>query len=169
MVFSIGLHEIDKELLERIKKKLKVGSVYRQGKNAIQFRVKSIKKLKIIFDHFDKYPLITDKLADYLLLKKAFYLFIKKEHLTKEGLHKFVAIKASMNWGLSPKLLTSFHYIVPVARPLVLNKKVQDPYWLSGFISAEGCLMVNIWANKTHSLGFQVILIFQLTQQSINE
>lgn len=97
MVFSIGLHEIDKELLERIKKKLKVGSVYRQGKNAIQFRVKSIKKLKIIFDHFDKYPLITDKLADYLLLKKAFYLFIKKEHLTKEGLHKFVAIKASMN------------------------------------------------------------------------
>ena len=78
LFFSIALHEIDKALLEQIKNKLKVGSVYRQGKNAIQFWVQSIKELKIIFDHFDKYPLITDKLADYLLLKKAFYLLSQK-------------------------------------------------------------------------------------------
>ena len=71
-----------------------------------------------------------------------------------------------MNWGLSPKLLTSFNDIVPVARPLVLNKKVKDPHSLSGFISAEGCFMVSIRESKTHSLGFQVILMFELTQQS---
>ena len=35
-----------------------------------------------------------------------------KEHLTIEGLHKIVAIKASLNLGLSNELKTSFSNIV---------------------------------------------------------
>lgn len=46
-----------------------------------------------------------------------------KEHLTKEGLLKFVAIKASMNLGLSPELLVDFPGIVPEDRA---NVKLQD-------------------------------------------
>ena len=37
-----------------------------------------------------------------------------KEHLTIEGLHKIVAIKASMNWGLSDELKKEFPNIILV-------------------------------------------------------
>ena len=51
-----------------------------------------------------------------------------EEGLTIEGLHKIVAIKASMNRGLSEKLQNAFSDVKSVERPLVLDKKVQDPY-----------------------------------------
>jgi hypothetical protein len=45
-----------------------------------------------------------------------------KEHLTIEGIHKLIAIKASMNLGLSKKLKAAFPDTIPVQRPLVNNK-----------------------------------------------
>jgi hypothetical protein len=39
------------------------------------FIVSSIKELEVIINHFDKYPLLTQKQADYLLFKSAFALF----------------------------------------------------------------------------------------------
>ena len=42
---------------------------------------------------------------------------INKEHLTEEGLQKIVAIRASLNWGLTDKLTAAFPSIVPVRRP----------------------------------------------------
>jgi hypothetical protein len=51
-----------------------------------------------------------------------------KEHLTIEGLHKIVAIKASLNLGLSDELKTSFPYLVAIKRPLIKNKEILDPY-----------------------------------------
>lgn len=50
--------------------------------------VQSIEDLAKIIDHFDQYPLITQKLADYKIFKEAFYLFQNKEHLTVDGLKK---------------------------------------------------------------------------------
>ena len=43
----------------------------------------------------------------------------RKEHLTIEGLHKIIAIRASMNRGLSEKLKLAFLSVVPVVIPLV--------------------------------------------------
>jgi hypothetical protein len=59
--------------------------------------VQSIKDIAVIVEHFDKYPLITQKQGDYLLFKMAVNLILNKEHLTIEGLRKIVAIRASMN------------------------------------------------------------------------
>ena len=56
--------------------------------------------------------------------------------MTKEGLEKLVALKASHNLGLSDKLKQAFHDVHPVARPIV---KDQNPHWLVGFTAAEGC------------------------------
>jgi hypothetical protein len=47
-----------------------------------------------------------------------------KEHLTDEGIKKIVAIKASVNRGLSADLNAAFPNIDPVPRPIVENKKV---------------------------------------------
>ena len=54
-------------------------------------------------------------------------------------------------------------------RPIVLNKIIPDPHWLSGFTSAEGCYYVNIIQDSRYKTGFQVKLKFQITQHSRDE
>jgi hypothetical protein len=63
----------------------------------MQYRVSSLKNLQIITDHFDSYPLITQKRADYLLFKQAIAIIKNKEHLSIEGILKLVGIKATLN------------------------------------------------------------------------
>jgi hypothetical protein len=81
----------------------------------------------MIIDHFEKYPLLTQKWADFKLFKQVVELMSRKEHLTIEGLDKIVAIKASMNLGLSLLLKQSFSDIIPVERPTVEDQKIKDP------------------------------------------
>jgi len=43
-----------------------VGTISAQSKDSVQYRVASLKDLNaIIIPHFDKYPLITQKKADF--------------------------------------------------------------------------------------------------------
>ncbi len=77
-----------------------LGNITSRRNGSCVYSVQSIKDLAVIIDHFDKYPLITKKGADYLLFKMAVNLIQNKEHLTMVGLRKIVAIRASMNWGL---------------------------------------------------------------------
>jgi len=86
-------------VIEQIKKLYGVGSIY-SGSYA-QFSVRSFKELSVIINHFDKYPLITQKQADYLLFREVFFMIESREHLTTEGMAKIVALKASLNKGLS--------------------------------------------------------------------
>ena len=138
--FWISLHERDKAILEQIQAYLKAGNLIKHYSNQIvHYRISSTKDLAKIFDHLDKYPLITQKLADYELFKEAYNLILNKQHLTLSGLHKIVAIKASINRGLSDQLKTAFLDIIPRVRPLVINKTILNPEWLAGFIAAEGC------------------------------
>ena len=104
------------------------GSISFQPKQKmVQYRVCSPSILENVINHFEKFPLITDKRADYELLKHAVKLIELKEHLTLQGLRKIVALRASMNLGLSKKLLAAFPVVIQVTRPLVKNKKIQDP------------------------------------------
>ena len=81
-----------------------------------------------------------------------------------EGLRKLIAIKASMNRGLSDKLKSAFPNIIPVDRPVVIDQVIPDPNWIAGFASAEGCFYIRLAKSKSHLTGFQVLLIFYLTQ-----
>lgn len=47
-----------------------------------------------------------------------------KEHLTLEGFSKIVAIKASMNYGLTPELKSAFPSIIPIDRPTGIENKI---------------------------------------------
>ena len=85
------------------------------------------------------------------------------------GLHKIVAIKASMNLGLSEKLRAAFPDVTPAERPPSKDALLINPHWLAGFTSGEGCFIVLITPSKTHSVGFQVILVYQVTQHSRDE
>lgn len=161
--FQITLHKKDKPLLEQIQSYLGVGKIYKQGSELIQFRVQSLKDLKVIIDYFDKFPLITEKWADYFLFKQILNLMLEKEHRTLEGLYRIIAIKASINRGLTDKLKFTFSNVTRVVRPSVINIKISDPNWLAGFTSAEGSFMVQV---KTSG---QVQLVFRLGQHSRDE
>jgi hypothetical protein len=123
-----------------------------------------MEELKILINYFDKYPLITQKYADYQLFKQAFLLIDNKEHLTEEGLQKLVAIRASMNLGNSVALKAAFPDIIPVTRPLVENQLIADPNWIAGFTSGEGCFFVRLRESSSYQMGYNVLLKFQITQ-----
>lgn len=78
------------------------------------YYVRSLEEISVILQHFDKYPLLTQKQADYLLFKSAFEIIRNKEHLTH--LHKIFAIRAYMNKGLPPALKEAFPNITPSVR-----------------------------------------------------
>jgi LAGLIDADG endonuclease len=79
----------------------------------------------VVIEHFDKYPLITQKLADYILFKQAYNIILNKEHLTFKGLNQLVSIKGSQNKGLSPILQFAFSDSINTKRPLV-SKNAQN-------------------------------------------
>lgn len=160
--FKISLHNKDRALLELIQRYFGVGKIYKHGKDSIEFRVSGLKNLSVIINHFDKYPLITQKLADYLLFKQAVKLVHEKVHLTKEGLLKVVSLKASLNLGLSEQLKESFPNVIPVIRPLVKFTGVKDLNWLRGFVEAEGCFLAVVQEYKDKPAS--VSLRFFLTQ-----
>ena len=146
--FSIALHKKDEKLLRKIQAFFGGIGVLKVKKYIIQFRVFSIKDLDIILKHFNLYPLITKKLADYLLFKEAVELIKNKEHLTLEGFNKIISIRASMNKGLTETLKTMFPDIIPVVRPIVDLQVIKNPLWLVGFVDGEGCFYIKIKKNK---------------------
>lgn len=134
--FQIGLHEKDLALLNLINSYFGIGKISKLASNSVLFIVSSIDELKVIIDHFDRYPLISSKYKDYLLFKQAFELVQKKEHFTVEGLKKIVAIKASINLKLSSNLKNAFPDIVPVTIPKLEDRKILNYNWIAGFTDA---------------------------------
>ena len=91
--FQITLHQKDLALLKQIQAFLGVGGItLDKSKGCAHYRVQSIKDLKVVIDHLEKYPLMTQKWADYLLWKRVVDLLIRKEHLTSVGLQIIVNI-----------------------------------------------------------------------------
>jgi hypothetical protein len=104
------------------------GTITRGGKDSAVYMVRSLEQISnVIIPHFEKYPLITQKLGDYLRFKEVVGIIQRKEHLTRQGLDKIVALKANLNLGLSDELKAAFPNIVPVKRPLIENQVVPDP------------------------------------------
>ena len=134
--FQIGIHKKDVAILEKIQLTLGVGKLYTMGKEGVQFRVESLKDLSVVIDHFNIYPLQTKKQLDFKLFKLALSCIKDKEHLTPEGLKKLIAIKASMNKGLTGELKALFADITPMTKPESETGLIIYPQWLAGFISA---------------------------------
>lgn len=169
VMFQITLHGKDVALLHQIKKYFSVGSVIKRNDGMCYYKVFRLKDLMLIIKHFDKYPLLTHKNADYELFKQVVSLISKGEHLTLSGLQKIVNIKASMNFKtLSDKLSAAFPNTAPVNRPTVIPK-VPNSGWVSGFVDGEACFYINIYKRKDSVLGEGVKLIFKVTQDIRNK
>lgn len=166
LVFKLKLHSRDIELLKSIRNTLgQIGNITIRKDSYVEFIVSSKKDIEILIKHFESYPLLTQKWSDYQLFKQtgaAPILIKNKEHLKMEWaqpLNKIVSLKSVLNNGLSDSLKIAFPNIIPEIRPKAPKPIIQDPYWISGFVDAEGCFFVTL-TNKLTSAS----LIFKVTQ-----
>jgi hypothetical protein len=163
--FRIRLHLKDEELLKFIQAFFGIGLIHK-GLDYVNFNVGSLKEISNIISHFDKYPLITNKQADYLLFREVIMMMLNKEHLTSEGLDKIIAIRASLNWGLSEELKVAFPNTVLVKRPLINSQLILDPQWVSGFTAGDGGFSIYVRSAKDYVLGEKVYCRFHIAQHS---
>jgi len=117
--FAIGLHVKDVVVLRGMREFFEnVATLSISNDKVVTYSVRSLNDIfNYILPHFDSYPLITQKRADYLLFKYAALLLKKGSHLSLEGLEKIVNIRASMNRGLTSNLKKAFPNCNPVVRP----------------------------------------------------
>jgi len=129
--FKLGLHLKDLPLLEAIKAYLgDIGNIsVNKVKDVAVFRVASLKDLAVIIDHLTRYPLITQKRADFELFKSVVDIKLSGRHTTLDGIQEIVNIRASLNRGLTERLLLAFPQTIPVIRPIVAeaNEKTLHP------------------------------------------
>ena len=169
-VFHIGVHIRDLALLEQIQLFFGVGTISKLAAESVQFRVSGSENLKVIINHFDKYPLLTNKQSDYLLFKQVVNDMDKGKHLTVEGLNKIMSIKAVMNnKGMLDNLHLAFPNIEPILRPEIKDRKIKSLHWLAGFTDAEGCFFIALKKSPESKLGETVWLRFILTQHIRDE
>jgi hypothetical protein len=129
-VFSIQLHSKDYSLLEQIKNYFQVSTLQiknnKTSPSTVIYLVQSLKDItNKIIPHFDNYPLLTQKQADYLLFKEVINLMNQGKHLNLDGLREILAYKASMNKGLNETLKKEFD-IIPVKRPAISISPIDE-------------------------------------------
>jgi hypothetical protein len=104
-----------------------VGNIYIHRSNLV-YSVQSFGDLSsVIIPHFDKYPLLTQKRNDFLFFKSIVNLLNNNLQASFEGLQEIVNIRASMNKGLSKKLLSYFPNTIPLTRSIINFDKIIHP------------------------------------------
>lgn len=80
-------------------------------------------------------------------------------------MRKIISIRASMNRKSLNKFNEYFSDIVPLKLSFKMDNNIKDPYWLVGFVDAEGCFYIKPRKIKS-SLQERFYLSFRLTQHS---
>jgi len=165
--FAIHIHKKDEVLLKRIQSYFNgVGKWVDHSHDSVVYSVNSLNDIiNVIIPHFDKYPLLTQKFADYQLFKAAVLLMKDKKHLTLDGLQEIINIRASMNRGLpqNSPLVAEFK-VIPVKRCIVILPYAINPNWITGFVDGEGCFFVGLTKNSKCKVNFSVNLLFKINQ-----
>lgn len=132
--FVIFMHKDEVNMLNYIAQRLKIGNVNIWG-NFAGFSVTSQKELLVILQIFDNYPLNTSKHLNYLAFKEAYNLYIDSrlhaENYSDEFINKILEIKNSMNKN-------RINYNLPSNHKIYIT-----PYWLLGFVEAEGYFSIS--------------------------
>jgi len=170
VAFEIALDIKDLDLLKGLHAYFGVGGIYKHSGNMMRYKVSSVRDLaRVVIPHFDKYPLVTQKRADFEILKSAIQI-LNKGPISSEQLQEVVNLRASLNRGLSSKLQASFPNTVPVERrviPFIAN--CLHPLWVVGFVEAESNFHIGLSKDAKSKLGISVRLRFAITQHSRDE
>ena len=125
--FIITLHVRDLELLYYIKNFFSVGLVSIVGTYA-RYRVRSRSELKIIIAHFNKYPLQTTKVVNFLYFCEILNLINNKVHTNISGFLKLASLINKLNKPLSESLLTKLVELGPLPK-VEFESSSNSPYF----------------------------------------
>lgn len=143
-----------------------MGGIYTHAGNMYRYKVSSIKDiLNVVIPHFDKYPLVTQKRADFEILKQII-LILSKGPLKPSDLQEVINLKAGLNNGLSPALKLAFPDTVEPTRQEIPFKGIPSPFWICGFTEGEGSFYIYLAKNSRLKTGVDVRIGFTLTQHS---
>ncbi len=84
-------------------------------------------------------------------------------------MYELMSIKGSMHKGLSDKLKINFPNLKCVPRLVIDAHVIKDLNWLAGFVDGEGYFYVKSLINKRYSTGYNVTLVFSITQHTRDE
>ena len=146
--FIITLHKKDIELLNKIQSFFEVGTVSTAGDKFALYRVRSRNSLLVIISHFNKYPLQTTKVNNFIIFCNILNLMGKKYHVDIEGFLNIASLINKLNNPLSPSLLDKLSLlgelpnteaqVLELASKNYLLSENLDPWWISGFTTGEG-------------------------------
>ena len=172
--FIITLHVRDLDLLYYINNFFSVGSVSIVGKNA-RFRVRSRLELKIIIAHFNKYPLQTTKVVNFVYFCEILNLMDNKVHANIPGFLKLASLINKLNKPLSESLLTKLVELGPLpkvefelsSRSFITEVKTLNPWWISGFATGEGSFtyFTRTRRNSAGKIVKDYFLVFEISQK----
>ena len=164
--FQMGLDKSYLLLLEQFKEFYgNVGQIYTYPtRTIVNYSIGSGNDLNMVTDHLDRYPLCSQKAADYILFKKVLAILKTKSHLSIEGLYEVINLKASINLGLSSDLKSEFPLYIPCPRPVIQTQQIPNSNWISGFVSGEGNFDIKIAKQSTNKIGSRVQLRFRISQ-----
>lgn len=113
-----------------------------------------------IIPHFNQFPLLTNKRADFLLFYQVIKILQIGDHKKNGalGLDKILSIRSAMNRASSKKL-----HIIIVERPTILVPKRINGDWLAGFVNGDGSFSINI-REETADRGLEIRLNLNITQ-----
>lgn len=166
--FEINLHVMDKEILYKIQSFFGVGAVYiREDRKLAVYRVTNANYIKdVIIPHFTNFPLNSKKRLDFLLWSEVIKLILNKDHLTPDGFLKVLSYYASINRGVSKKVLEYYPNIIPADKPIINLPDNLNPQWVSGFTAGDGGFSIYVILAKDHVLGEKVYCRFHIAQHS---
>ena len=146
--------------------------------NMYVYEVTSLKALHIIKNHFEKYPLETSKYIHFILWFEIISLLERKTHFQYDGFMKILGIisvfptskrglsrKAPETKGLSKSVSEAHPNVVPIKKPEHIPGKILlNPYWIAGFVQADGTFGLNYIKSKRMKLGYTCQPQFRITQ-----
>jgi len=92
----------------------------------------------IIIPHFKVYPLCTQKQLDFKLWEQIAILRSTIQDKQSNFIENIIPYIAAMNKGLTDKQKLKFLNVKVVNRGTYVLPEVINPYWMSGFVAAEG-------------------------------
>lgn len=125
--------------------------------------IRGYSKCKKLQEHFDNYPLMTNKLVNYQLWSLILYYMDNKSHLEPKIFNLIIGIKALFKTGLSPALSKAFPtYPTMYLPPYIPQLNNINIDWIAGFINSDGHFGLFI-SKKTNSKN-RTDLIISITQ-----
>jgi LAGLIDADG endonuclease len=134
------LHIKDLDILYIIQKFFICGNVTTRPKlSRATFRVSNLNDInKYIIPHFQKYSLLTLKKHDFLLWAQAAELINSNNGNVNNIIIELVSLFASINRGLNTSLQSKFPNIIPKKIEINTLPDKLNPWWIAGFVAAEG-------------------------------